>query len=185
MTQTLAFGRDDIYAAPFPPRTWPVRPLTVSLIAAIAAVNACAVGVAVRLGTFSDPPILHYYAASDPVADVQPIAQAATQGRLAVLDAPTWSSAPPLQLATLTEKARQMSAELKGDEAAGVIDAIDPENNVADNDNPAPACIACDTIGVHEQVDIIPATKGDDAGEPEIPAGYDATAGAGADQTGQ
>ncbi len=170
MTQAPAF-LGDAYVAPFPPRAWRADPLIASLIAAVVAVNICAVSIGVRLGTFTDLPVLHTPGITGRI--VPPVLPAATHSRLAVLDPPTWQSAPPLQLATLTEQARQMSAELKGSEAAGVIDAIDPENSVAAVDT-APACIDCDTLPVRAPVDIVPVTPGDDAGEPEIPAGYDA-----------
>ena len=140
----------DSYAAPYPPRRSYPGVLTWSLIAAVVTVNLCAGGVGMRLATLSS---LDVGSTSAVIASQLPPPQPFT--RLAVLDASPEPQAPPLQRAVLIAQARQMSAQLNGSEATGIIDAIDHDNDVTASDNPAPACISCDTLPSNEQVDIV------------------------------
>ncbi len=152
MSATLPFEDGDVYTAPYPPRLNRPPVLRYSLIAAVAAVNICAAGMGLRWLDLSNVAI-----APEGASAAVALPDAKVAGRLAVLDAPDEAQAPPLQLADLKQQAHEqfvaMRADLYGEDAAGVVDAIDHANDVAVDtpvtddssatEEPAPICFNC------------------------------------------
>ncbi len=147
------------YAAPYPPCPFSPGPLTVSLAAAVLAVNLCAGAVAWRMSSFSDVDMSDKGAGSSGAVIMlrNPVV---SPGRLAVLDAPDYLPA---------SKFVPVKAEITGAEATAVVDAIDEDNSMAGYDRP---CIACGTRIAMNDVNIVapaPAAPDEDMPPPAEP----------------